>query len=95
MQDNGTRRMGRREALALIGATGAALGRRRAPANRRRARRAQQPTTDDDSHDAQPAADRTGAACAVTPNETVGPYPSLIDLFRSDIREGKSGTQLT
>ena len=36
----------------------------------------------------------TSAACAVTPNETIGPYPSLVDLFRSDIREGKSGTQL-
>ena len=30
----------------------------------------------------------------MTPNETIGPYPSLIDLFRSDIREGKSGTRL-
>ena len=37
----------------------------------------------------------TNAACAVTPTETVGPYPSLTDLFRSDIREGKSGTLLT
>ena len=35
------------------------------------------------------------AACAVTPTETIGPYPSLVDLFRSDIREGKTGTQLT
>jgi len=31
----------------------------------------------------------------VTPTETIGPYPSLTDLFRSDIREGKSGTLLT
>jgi protocatechuate 3,4-dioxygenase beta subunit len=37
----------------------------------------------------------TNAACAVTPAETAGPYPSLVDLFRSDIREGKSGTLLT
>jgi protocatechuate 3,4-dioxygenase beta subunit len=36
----------------------------------------------------------TNAACAVTPTETVGPYPSLIDLFRNDIREGKSGVLL-
>ncbi len=34
------------------------------------------------------------ATCAVTPQETAGPYPSLTDLFRSDIREGKSGTLL-
>ena len=37
----------------------------------------------------------TNAACAVTPSETVGPYPSLTDLIRSDIREGKSGVTLT
>ena len=37
----------------------------------------------------------TNAACAVTPTETIGPYPSLTDLFRSDIREGKAGTVLT
>ncbi len=36
----------------------------------------------------------TNAACAVTPTETVGPYPSLVDLFRNDIREGKSGVPL-
>jgi len=37
----------------------------------------------------------TNAACAVTPTETIGPYPSLVDLFRSDIRETKTGTVLT
>ena len=37
----------------------------------------------------------TNAACAVTPTETAGPYPSLNDFFRSDIRDGKSGTILT
>jgi protocatechuate 3,4-dioxygenase beta subunit len=40
------------------------------------------------------AAASTNAACTVTPSETVGPFPSLVDLFRSDIREGKSGTVL-
>jgi protocatechuate 3,4-dioxygenase beta subunit len=33
--------------------------------------------------------------CAVTPTETVGPYPSRADFIRSDVREGKPGTQLT
>src|SRR5678815_3081449 len=28
------------------------------------------------------------------PTETIGPYPSLVDLFRSDVREGKNGTVL-
>ena len=36
----------------------------------------------------------TNAACAVTPTETAGPFPSLTDLFRSDIRDGKTGTLL-
>lgn len=30
----------------------------------------------------------------MTPSETAGPFPSLTDLFRSDIREGKTGTLL-
>jgi protocatechuate 3,4-dioxygenase beta subunit len=33
-------------------------------------------------------------ACATTPNETAGPYPSLTDLFRSDVREDRQGTRL-
>jgi protocatechuate 3,4-dioxygenase beta subunit len=37
----------------------------------------------------------SNAACAVTPTETIGPFPSLTDLFRSDIRESKTGTVLT
>ncbi len=37
----------------------------------------------------------SGAACAVTPAETVGPFPSLVDIFRADIREGRSGSTLT
>lgn len=37
----------------------------------------------------------TNSSCAVTPTETIGPYPSHENLVRSDIREGKSGTPLT
>jgi len=37
----------------------------------------------------------TNAACAVTPSETAGPFPSRADFFRNDIREGKNGTVLT
>jgi protocatechuate 3,4-dioxygenase beta subunit len=37
----------------------------------------------------------SGGACAVTPSETAGPFASLNDFFRSDIREGRAGTQLT
>src|SRR5262249_11378901 len=37
----------------------------------------------------------TNSTCAVTPSETAGPYPSLSDVFRSDIREDRQGTVLT
>ena len=37
----------------------------------------------------------TSAACVVTPSETIGPYPSLTDMIRSDIREDRAGTPLT
>lgn len=37
----------------------------------------------------------SGGSCAVTPSETAGPFPSLTDIVRSDIREGRAGTQLT
>ena len=33
--------------------------------------------------------------CVVSPNETIGPYPSLADFTRSDIRETKQGLPLT
>ena len=42
-----------------------------------------------------PPAGTSNTACAVTPSETVGPYPSVTDLFRSDIREDRTGTPLT
>ena len=37
----------------------------------------------------------TNAACAVTPTETIGPFPSVTSIVRSDIRENKPGTALT
>ena len=85
MQDN-ERRIGRREALALIGATSAALA---------AACAGDLPTSPTAATEAATTGGGgTSAACAVTPNETIGPYPSLTDLVRSDIREGKSGTLL-
>ena len=37
----------------------------------------------------------TNATCAVTPTETIGPYPSRTEMFRSDVRENRQGTPLT
>jgi protocatechuate 3,4-dioxygenase beta subunit len=92
------KRMGRREALALLGVTSAVFAAGCA---------SESPTSPSTMRSASDVATGTtttgttgtstgtsGVACSVTPNETVGPYPSLIDLFRSDIRESKSGTQL-
>jgi protocatechuate 3,4-dioxygenase beta subunit len=74
----------RREALSLLGVSGAALaltGCGETPTN---------PTLMTMTSPAESAA----AACAVTPAETVGPFPSRTELFRSDIRDGRSGTPL-
>jgi protocatechuate 3,4-dioxygenase beta subunit len=79
-----TRRMGRREAIGALGAAGAALafgcGK-------------ESPTGASSGSTGSPTS--TNGTCAVTPTETVGPYPSLTDMFRMDIREGKQGTVLT
>jgi protocatechuate 3,4-dioxygenase beta subunit len=76
------KKLTRREAIGMLGVGGAALsmiGCGDSPAS---------PT---DVTTSMPA---SSASCIVSPSETVGPYPSLVDLFRSDIREGKSGIPL-
>jgi len=81
-----SRKIGRREAMAVMGAASAAiaLGCGDSPASpSSTTTTTTTPTTG------------TNAACAVTPTETIGPYPSLTDLFRSDIRENKQGAPLT
>lgn len=80
-----TKKIGRREAMGVLGAAaGAALafGCGDSPTSPTSTTTTTTPTTS------------TNAACEVTPTETIGPYPSLTDLIRSDIREGKSGTML-
>jgi protocatechuate 3,4-dioxygenase beta subunit len=81
-----SKKIGRREAMAVMGAASAAIafGCGDSPTS---------PTTTTSSNSTTTTS--TNAACAVTPTETVGPYPSLTDLFRSDIRENKQGAQLT
>jgi protocatechuate 3,4-dioxygenase beta subunit len=81
-----TRRIGRREALGVIGAAGAAMAFGCGGSSPTSPATTATSTTVDTTS--------TNATCAVTPSETAGPFPSLTDLFRSDIREGKSGTLL-
>ena len=76
-----TAKMGRREAIAAMGAAGAAL--------------AFGCSSNSATDPGATSVIGTNSACAITPTETAGPFPSLVDLFRSDIREGKPGTLLT
>lgn len=78
------KKMTRREALGMLGAAGAVLS---------SACGGDTPTSPSEVPTASVTPTGTsGAACAVAPTETVGPYPSLVDLIRSDIREGRTGT---
>jgi protocatechuate 3,4-dioxygenase beta subunit len=81
-----TKRINRREAIGAIGAAaGAALAFGCSNAATSPSATATTGTT----------TGSTNSACAVTPTETIGPYPSVTDIFRSDIRENKPGTMLT
>ena len=73
------KRLTRREAIAIMGAAGSAV-----------AFGCGTDSVTSPSSGTSTTTPTTGgsAACAVTPNETVGPYPSRADIFRSDIREG-------
>jgi protocatechuate 3,4-dioxygenase beta subunit len=80
------KKVGRREVLGAMGAAaGAALA----------IGCGSSPTSPDATSSTTTTTGSTNAACAVTPSETAGPYPSLVDLYRSDIRDGKPGTLLT
>jgi protocatechuate 3,4-dioxygenase beta subunit len=81
------RKIGRREALLVFGAAGAALGFGCGSEPAGSPTAATPITTTPGT--------ATGASCAVTPSESIGPYPSHANLFRGDIREGKAGTTLT
>ncbi len=85
MLKKANRALSRREALGAIGAAGAALALGCAGET------ATGPST---TGTTTTTTTGTNAACAVTPTETIGPYPSLVDLIRSDVREDRTGTQL-
>jgi protocatechuate 3,4-dioxygenase beta subunit len=80
------KRIRRREAIGIMTAAGAALA---------LGCQKSSPTSPTETTTPGASGGSTNAACAVTPTETVGPYPSRADFVRSDIREGKPGTQLT
>lgn len=82
----GGRHITRREVFGVLGAAGAALAvgcGSESPTS---------PTATGTGGATTATGGATSGACVVSPQETVGPYPSLADLIRSDIREGRSGT---
>jgi protocatechuate 3,4-dioxygenase beta subunit len=79
------KKISRREAFSVLGMAGAALS---------AACAGDTPTSPTGITTTTPTTGTAAGACAVSPQETVGPYPSLIDLVRSDIREGRSGVPL-
>lgn len=80
------KKVSRRQAILTIGGAGAALGFGCGGAS---------PTSPETTTSSTTTPTTGSSVCAVTPSETVGPFPSLTDLIRSDIREGKSGATLT
>jgi protocatechuate 3,4-dioxygenase beta subunit len=82
------KRLTRREALGALGMAGAALS--IACGN-------DTPTSPSDTTTTTTTTTggTTSGACSVTPSETIGPYPSLTDMIRSDVREDRTGTPLT
>ena len=90
---NDSRKLDRRDAIRMMGAAGAA-----AVAAACGSGTATSPSTVGSTATTGTGAtggpSSTSDACAVSPNETAGPYPSKSDIFRSDIRENRSGVPL-
>jgi protocatechuate 3,4-dioxygenase beta subunit len=80
------KKLSRREALTVMGAAGAAISLGCGDGTL---------TTPSAVTTTETTGGTAAAACAVTPSETIGPYPSLTDMIRSDIREDRTGTPLT
>ena len=76
-------RLSRRAALGLLGALGAGWS---------ASCGGDTPTAP--SNPLAPTGPPVGSACAATPSETRGPFPSTSDLVRSDIRDGRVGAEL-
>lgn len=83
-----SRPVSRRRALGLLGAAGAGLGAACSGDTPTSASSTTASTT------TTPGAGGTNAVCAVSPSETLGPFPNLGDFVRSDVREDRQGLPL-
>jgi protocatechuate 3,4-dioxygenase beta subunit len=100
MSQNDRKRLSRREALGLLGVASAAVTAAacsgETPTSPTTITTAATTTTTTTTPTPSPTPTPTpAAACVVSPNETVGPFPSLQDFIRTDIRENKPGLPLT
>ena len=89
-----TTRVSRRQALSMIGSAGAVLASACGGDSPTSPSAASTTTTTNPPATTTPPTG-SSSTCAVSPNETIGPYPSLTDFVRSDIREAKPGLPLT
>jgi protocatechuate 3,4-dioxygenase beta subunit len=89
------KRLSRREALGMLGVGGATLS---IACNGETPTSATAVTTTSSTTTTVPPTTTTpptnNAACVVSPTETIGPYPSLADFVRADIREDRPGLPL-
>lgn len=87
-------RLNRRQALALIGSASlAGVACTSTPASPSASGSTPGPVSSGGGGQVSPPA--SGAQCAVSPTETVGPFPSLGDYVRRNITDGKPGLPLT
>ena len=88
MPEKTLRRLSRRQALELLGAAGAVVT--------AACGGGETPTSPSATTTSTTTTDTSGTtACAVSPTETVGPYPSHGDYFRRAVADGKQGLPLT
>jgi protocatechuate 3,4-dioxygenase beta subunit len=98
MSESTKKQWSRREALGLLTVAGAALSTAcggDSPTSPTTVATATPTTTTTTTPPTTTAPPTNTASCVVSPSETIGPFPSLSDFVRSDIREGKSGLPLT
>lgn len=94
MSEAELKHLSRRQALGLLGAAGAAITAACSGSNPTSpTTTTTSATTTTTTTGTTPAA--TAGACAVTPSETAGPFPSITLPVRSDVREDRAGLQLT
>jgi protocatechuate 3,4-dioxygenase beta subunit len=85
-------RLTRRDLLGLLGGASAALAASCGDSPTAPTSTATSSTT---TSTTTTAPSNASGACVVSPSETIGPYPSITDFVRSDIREMRPGLPLT